>query len=93
MGTITEIYDYLRLLFARAGTPRCPDHDEPLEARTIGQMVDRDLALPEGDKLMLLAPIISERKGEHHKLLTGSRGFIRARIDGEIHELDQLPGT
>lgn len=93
VGTITEIYDYLRLLFARAGTPRCPDHDEPLEARTIGQMVDQILALPEGDKLMLLAPIISERKGEHHKLLTElhAQGFIRARIDGEIHELDQLP--
>jgi len=93
VGTITEIYDYLRLLFARAGTPRCPDHGEPLEARTIGQMVDHILALPEGEKLMLLAPVISERKGEHHKLLTelNAQGFIRARIDGEIYELDQPP--
>jgi len=93
VGTITEIYDYLRLLFARAGTPRCPDHDEPLEARTVSQMVDRIMALPEGAKLMLLAPVISERKGEHHKLLSelNVQGFIRARIDGEIHELDQPP--
>ena len=93
VGTITEIYDYLRLLFARAGTPRCPDHDTPLEAQTISQMVDLILALPDGDKLMLLAPVISERKGEHHKLLSelNAQGFIRARIDGEIHELDQPP--
>jgi len=93
VGTITEIYDYLRLLFARAGTPRCPDHDSVLEAQTIGQMVDQILALPEGDRLMLLAPVVSERKGEHHKLLgeLNAQGFIRARIDGEIHELDQPP--
>ncbi|MCB1752053.1 MAG: excinuclease ABC subunit UvrA [Gammaproteobacteria bacterium] len=93
VGTITEIYDYMRLLFARAGTPRCPEHDEPLEARTIGQMVDQIMALPQGEKLMLLAPVISERKGEHHKLLTElhTQGFIRARIDGEVHELEQPP--
>ena len=93
VGTITEIYDYLRLLFARAGTPRCPEHGEPLEARTVSQMVDQIMALPEGSKLILLAPIVAERKGEHHKLLTelNAQGFIRARIDGEIHELDQPP--
>jgi excinuclease ABC subunit A len=93
VGTITEIYDYLRLLFARAGTPKCPTHDTPLEAQTVSQMVDQVLALPEGSKLMLLAPVVSERKGEHHKLLTelNAQGFIRARIDGEIHELDQIP--
>jgi excinuclease ABC subunit A len=93
VGTITEIYDYLRLLFARAGTPKCPTHDTSLEAQTVSQMVDQVLALPEGSKLMLLAPVVSERKGEHHKLLTelNAQGFIRARIDGEIHELDQIP--
>jgi excinuclease ABC subunit A len=93
VGTITEIYDYLRLLFARAGTPRCPEHDEPLEAQTISQMVDQVLSLPEGTRLMLLAPVISERKGEHHKLLKelNAQGFIRARIDGEIYELDDPP--
>src|SRR5210317_44240 len=93
VGTVTEIYDYLRLLFARAGTPRCPTHGEELEAQTIGQMVDQVLALPEGSKLMLLAPIIRERKGEHHNLLTELRtqGFIRARIDGEVYELDDPP--
>jgi excinuclease ABC subunit A len=93
VGTITEIYDYLRLLYARAGTPRCPEHGETLEAQTVGQMVDQVLALPEGSKLMLLAPVISERKGEYHKLLAElhAQGFIRARIDGEIAELDDPP--
>ncbi|HHH38177.1 MAG TPA: excinuclease ABC subunit UvrA [Sedimenticola sp.] len=93
VGTITEIYDYLRLLYARAGTPHCPVHDEPLEARTISQMVDQVLALPAGSKLMLLAPVVSDRKGEHQKLLQelNAQGFIRARIDGEIHELDAPP--
>ena len=93
VGTITEIYDYLRLLFARAGTPLCPEHQLPLEAQTIEQMVDQVLALPEGTKLMLLAPVISERKGEYHKLLKElvAQGFIRARIDGEIWELDDAP--
>jgi excinuclease ABC subunit A len=93
VGTITEIYDYLRLLFARAGTPRCPTHDERLEAQTVSQMVDQVLALPEGSKLMLLAPVISERKGEYHKLLAElhAQGFIRARIDGETFELDDPP--
>jgi excinuclease ABC subunit A len=93
VGTITEIYDYLRLLYARAGTPRCPTHGQALEAQTINQMVDQVLSLPEGRKLMLLAPVVSERKGEHHKLLRelNAQGFIRARIDGEIYELDQPP--
>ena len=93
VGTITEIYDYLRLLYARAGTPRCPTHGETLEAQTVSQMVDQVLALPEGNKLMLLAPVISERKGEYHKLLAElhAQGFIRARIDGEIFELDDPP--
>jgi excinuclease ABC subunit A len=93
VGTITEIYDYLRLLFARVGTPRCPEHGETLEAQTVSQMVDQVLALPEGSKLMLLAPVISERKGEYQKLLGElyAQGYIRARIDGDTYELDQPP--
>ncbi len=93
VGTVTEIYDYLRLLYARAGTPKCPDHDLPLEAQTIEQMVDQVLTLPEGTKLMLLAPVVSDRKGEHVQLMADlqAQGFIRARIDGEIYELDQPP--
>ncbi|GHB33721.1 excinuclease ABC subunit UvrA [Salinicola rhizosphaerae] len=93
VGTITEIYDYLRLLFARAGTPRCPDHDEELEAQTVSQMVDQVLALPEGSRLMLLAPVIKGRKGEHLQLLSELRaqGFVRAVIDGETVELDDVP--
>ncbi|WP_412851801.1 excinuclease ABC subunit UvrA [Ectothiorhodospira shaposhnikovii] len=93
VGTITEIYDYLRLLFARAGVPRCPDHDTSLEAQTVSQMVDQVLALPEGEKLMLLAPVIQERKGEHQNVLEGLRaqGYLRARIDGELVELDDPP--
>ncbi|WP_017926374.1 excinuclease ABC subunit UvrA [Thioalkalivibrio sp. HL-Eb18] len=93
VGTITEIYDYLRLLFARAGEPRCPEHGETLAAQTISQMVDQVLDLPEGEKVMLLAPIVRGRKGEHHKLLESMRaqGYLRARINGEIHDLDALP--
>ncbi len=93
VGTVTEIYDYLRLLYARAGTPMCPDHDLPLEAQTVAQMVDQVLALPEGTKLMLLAPVVADRKGEHVQLMADlqAQGFIRARIDGEIYELDQPP--
>jgi excinuclease ABC subunit A len=93
VGTVTEIYDYLRLLFARAGTPKCPDHNITLEAQTVSQMVDHVLELPEGTKLMLLAPVVSERKGEHVQLMADlqAQGFIRARIDGEIYELDQPP--
>jgi excinuclease ABC subunit A len=93
VGTITEIYDYLRLLFARAGEPRCPDHDLPLKAQTVSQMVDQVLELPEGSKLMLLAPVVQDRKGEHIHLLDNLRrqGFIRARIDGLICDLDEAP--
>ncbi|MET0006311.1 MAG: excinuclease ABC subunit UvrA [Candidatus Thiodiazotropha sp. 6PLUC9] len=93
VGTITEIYDYLRLLFARVGNPRCPEHDTTLEAQSISQMVDQVIALPEGERMMLLAPVIQERKGEHHKLLQElhAQGFIRARIDGEVYELDDAP--
>ncbi|MGM0784504.1 MAG: excinuclease ABC subunit UvrA [Pseudomonadota bacterium] len=92
VGTITEIYDYLRLLFARAGTPRCPEHGEDLEASTVSQMVDQVLALPEGSKLMLLAPVVSGRKGEHLQLLAELRaqGFVRAMIDGQVLELDDI---
>ncbi|MGB2265148.1 MAG: excinuclease ABC subunit UvrA, partial [Glaciecola sp.] len=93
VGTITEIYDYLRLLFARVGVPRCPEHDVPLDAQTISQMVDRVLAMPEGTKLMLLAPVVQDRKGEHLKTLEGlsAQGFIRARIDGEVCDLSDPP--
>lgn len=92
VGTITEIYDYLRLLFARAGTPRCPEHGEDLEAQTVSQMVDQVLALPEGSKLMLLAPVVKGRKGEHLQLLAELRaqGFVRAMIDGQVLELDDV---
>ncbi|HCH02840.1 MAG TPA: excinuclease ABC subunit UvrA [Vibrio sp.] len=93
VGTITEIYDYLRLLYARVGEPRCPDHNTPLAAQTISQMVDKVLELPENSKLMLLAPIIKERKGEHVKTLQNlaAQGFIRARIDGETCDLSDPP--
>lgn len=93
VGTITEIYDYLRLLFARAGEPRCPEHGQALNAQTVSQMVDQVLALPEGTKLMLLAPVIKDRKGEHLHLLDSLRrqGFIRARIDGLVCDLDEAP--
>ena len=93
VGTITEIYDYLRLLFARVGTPRCPSHDLPLEASTVSQMVDQVLTLPEDERLMLLAPVVSNRKGEHVQLFDSlqKQGFIRARVNGEICELDDPP--
>ena len=93
VGTITEIYDYLRLLYARVGEPCCPEHGTKLAAQTISQMVDQVLAEPEGERMMLLAPIIQGRKGEHLQLVERlrSEGFIRARIDGQIVELDQAP--
>jgi len=93
VGTVTEIYDYLRLLFARAGEPRCPQHDTVLQAQTVSQMVDHVLALPEGCKLMLLAPVVQDRKGEHLQVFEELRaqGFIRARVNGEVIELDQPP--
>jgi excinuclease ABC subunit A len=93
VGTITEIYDYLRLLFARVGEPRCPDHGHNLQAQTVSQMVDTVLALPEGSKLMLLAPVVRERKGEHLHVFEELRasGFVRARIDGIVTDLDDAP--
>ncbi|HSR62670.1 MAG TPA: excinuclease ABC subunit UvrA [Gammaproteobacteria bacterium] len=93
VGTITEIYDYLRLLFARVGEPFCPEHNTRLAAQTISQMVDQVLARPEGERLMLLAPVVQGRKGEHVQLLDRLRteGFIRARINGKVVELDQAP--
>jgi len=93
VGTITEIYDYLRLLFARAGEPRCPDHNEPLAAQTVSEMVDQVLDMPEDSKLMLLAPLIKDRKGEHLHVIDKliSQGFVRARIDGIVVDLDEAP--
>ncbi|WP_415878371.1 excinuclease ABC subunit UvrA [Methylomonas sp. TEB] len=93
VGTITEIYDYLRLLYARVGIPRCPEHGVSLEAQTVSQMVDQVLAQPEGERWMLLAPVINDRKGEHVLLLEDlkAQGFLRARIDGAVYELDEPP--
>ncbi len=93
VGTVTEIYDYLRLLYARAGEPRCPEHGTVLAAQAVSQMVDQVMGLPEGTRLMLLAPVVQERKGEQLQLLEELRaqGFIRARIDGRVCELDQPP--
>jgi len=93
VGTITEIYDYLRLLFARVGEPRCPEHKLPLAAQTVSQMVDKVLSLEEGTKVMVLAPVLQNRKGEHIKLLENlaAQGFIRARIDGEVCDLSDPP--
>ncbi len=93
VGTITEIYDYLRLLYARAGIPRCPDHDVALEAQTVSQMVDQVMALPEGTAIMLLAPVIQDRKGEHLHVFEQLKadGFVRARIDGIVVDLDEAP--
>ena len=93
VGTITEIYDYLRLLYARVGDPRCPDHDVSLEAQTVSQMVDHVMDLPVGTKLLLVAPLIQDRKGEHLHILEGLRaqGYIRARIDGIVTSLDEAP--
>ena len=93
VGTVTEIYDYLRLLFARVGEPRCPDHGVTLQAQTVSQIVDHIVALEEGARLMLLAPVVDSRKGEHLQVLEElrSQGYVRARIDGDIVELDQAP--
>ena len=93
VGTITEIHDYLRLLFARVGEPRCAEHNIPLSAQTVSQMVDNVLAQPEGQRLMLLATIVKDRKGEHTKTLENlaSQGYIRARIDGEVCDLSDPP--
>ena len=93
VGTITEIYDYLRLLFARVGDPRCPTHGVTLKAQTVTQMVDAVLAMPEGSKLMLLAPVVRDRKGEHLHIFEQMRaaGFIRVRVDGIVVDLDDVP--
>ena len=93
VGTITEIYDYLRLLYARAGIPRCPRHDYPLEAQTVSQMVDATLAQDPGLRLMLLAPVVVDRKGEHAQVFTQlqAQGYTRVRVDGQLHEVDQVP--
>jgi excinuclease ABC subunit A len=93
VGTVTEIHDYLRLLYARVGTPYCPDHNLPLEAQSVSQMVDAVLALPEGTRLMVLAPAVRERKGEHLDLFQAmqAQGFVRFRVDGKIVEAEALP--
>ena len=93
VGTVTEVYDYLRLLFARVGEPRCPDHDIVLQAQTVSQMVDQVMEYPQDEKLMLLAPVLHERKGEHVQLFEKlrSEGFIRARVNGKVYELDNVP--
>ncbi len=93
VGTITEIYDYLRLLYARVGIPRCPDHSEDLEAQTVSQMVDTVLGMDEGSRLMLLSPLVRDRKGEHLHVFNELRsgGFVRARVDGIVVELDEVP--
>ncbi len=93
VGTITEIYDYLRLLYARVGIPHCPDHDKVLDAQTVSQMVDMVMAQPEGSRMMLLAPVVKERKGEHAQVFDElrSQGFVRARVDGHVVELDEVP--
>ncbi len=93
VGTVTEIYDYLRVLYARAGVPRCPDHGQELAAQTVTQMVDQALALPEGTGVVLLAPVVQDRKGEHAETFEQlrSQGYVRVRIDGRLHELDDRP--
>lgn len=93
VGTVTEIYDYLRLLYARVGEPRCPEHGVTLEAQTVSQMVDHVMSYPEGTRLMLLAPMVQERKGEHEHALESLRtqGYVRARIDGRVISLDETP--
>lgn len=93
VGTITEIYDYLRLLYARVGQPRCPEHHYPLEAQTVSQMVDHVLTLDPEQRYMLLAPVVRERKGEHTQVFEQLRaqGFVRVRVDGELYEIDAVP--
>lgn len=93
VGTVTEIHDYLRLLFARVGTPVCPDHGQPLASQTVSQMVDHVLSLPEDTKLMILAPVVMGKKGENHDLFEELRaqGFVRVRVDGEVYDIDAIP--
>src|SRR5215212_2570926 len=91
VGTVTEIYDYLRLLYARVGRPHCPHDGRPLERQSAQQMVDAILALPNSTRLLLLAPLVRDRKGEHQKILDDARksGFVRVRVDGEVRDLDE----
>src|ERR1700709_251749 len=93
VGTVTEIHDYLRLLYARAGTPFCPNHHLPLQAQSVSQMVDAALALPEGTRLMILAPVVRDRKGEFVELFAEmqAQGYVRFRVDGKIVEASELP--
>ena len=93
VGTITEIYDYMRLLFARVGDPRCPDHNVTLEAQTVSQMVDQTMALPDGSKILLMAPVVKDRKGTHINLLESmhAQGYVRARVDGLVIDLSEPP--
>ena len=93
VGTVTEIHDYLRLLYARAGDPECPEHGTKLEAQTVSQMVDQVLSLPEDTKLMILAPVVSNRKGEQLDLFEElkAQGFVRVRVDGKTYEMDEVP--
>ena len=93
VGTVTEIHDYLRLLYARAGTPHCPEHGVALEAKSVAQMVDHVLALPEDTRLMILAPVVANRKGEQLDLFAElkAQGFVRLRVDGQVHDIDALP--
>ena len=95
VGTVTEIYDYLRVLYARAGLPRCPEHGQELTAQTVSQMVDQVLALPEGTSVLLLAPVVQDRKGEHLEMFEQlrSQGFVRALIDGRLVELETPPSS
>ena len=93
VGTVTEIYDYLRLLYARAGLPRCPHHGIDLAAQTVSQMVDQSLLAPQGELALLLAPLVDDRKGGHAPLIAelAGKGFVRVRIDGTVHEIDAVP--
>ena len=93
VGTVTEIYDYLRLLFARVGIPKCPEHKRKLGIQNISEMVDQLMSLKEGEKLLLLSPLVNERKGEHVELIKNirSRGFIRLRINGSVYDIDEIP--
>src|SRR5258705_5465080 len=93
VGTVTEIYDYMRLLFARIGIPYSPATGLPIESQTVSQMVDRIMAMPEGTRLYLLAPIVRGRKGEYRKELADlqKRGFQRVKVDGQLYEIDQAP--
>ena len=93
VGTVTEIYDYLRLLFARVGIPKCPEHKRNLGIQNISEMVDQVMSIKEGEKLLLLSPLVNERKGEHVELIknTRSRGFVRLRINGDVYDIDNIP--